>query len=362
MDESTLLPCDFDANLLRLVFLNQAEEVIDRVIHGLALADAIDPEPVSVGIIGPNRDHGEVCRLFFRGGKVGCDVEVEGSPLVEQVRPVVPADLFLLHQPFFLAGDPEHQLLVEGRQLASAFSQVILALDVVVAETVGPGTLELFPSAGVLLTDRPDVHVPLTRLDGLDEDVFLVERGTIEDHLATGRIESVVHTLVDRIVDREHRCPRVGIFVAYQIVEHCHSGTLTEDLRTTNTSFSTEHLDTQHLPLDVLEFQVVVGELRFRHPLLQELRIVVTKLDVLACVLDTVVHGVGHVDHSFHCTEARKVMERGKKKTQVLHKESRLRSTTKAEVCDVRTRVRHLVKHLQMHGWSLVTFTNITVH
>src|SRR5690606_15518914 len=57
LNESTLLPRDFDANLLRAVFGYQPEEVIDRLVHGLAGDDTIHPKPVRVGIIGPNGDH-----------------------------------------------------------------------------------------------------------------------------------------------------------------------------------------------------------------------------------------------------------------------------------------------------------------
>ena len=57
LDEGTLLAGDFDADRLRSVLLHQTKEVVDRLIHRLTLADAINPEPITLGIIGPNTDY-----------------------------------------------------------------------------------------------------------------------------------------------------------------------------------------------------------------------------------------------------------------------------------------------------------------
>ena len=53
-DERILLAGNFDPHLLRSIFRNQPEQCIDRLLHGLAFTDAIDPEPVSVRVIRPD--------------------------------------------------------------------------------------------------------------------------------------------------------------------------------------------------------------------------------------------------------------------------------------------------------------------
>ncbi|MNV70175.1 hypothetical protein D3C71_1631210 [compost metagenome] len=79
---------------------------IDGLLHRLLFADTIYPEPVSVGVVRPVGNHTVIRCLLGRGGKVSGHVEVVTFRMLEQFRPVVPTDLFILHQTFFTGGNP----------------------------------------------------------------------------------------------------------------------------------------------------------------------------------------------------------------------------------------------------------------
>ena len=129
----------------------------------------------------------------------------------------------------------------------------------------------------------------------------------------------MVHTFIYGVLDRQHRCLGLGIIVRHKVIEDAQHRTLTEDLRTAQTCLGTKHLHAQTMTLCVGELHVVVSEGGIRNPLLQELAVVVAELDVLTCRLHTVVHRVGHIDHSFDLAQARKESIHGHEQNEILH-------------------------------------------
>ena len=135
-------------------------------------------------------------------------------------------------------------------------------------ETVFPSTTEFLTSAGESFTNWPDVYIPSARFHCFNEDVLTIEWRSIEDDLAASRVESIVDTLVNGILDGKHGCLTLGIVIANKVIEHSDRRTLTKDLGSTQTSLCTKHLQAKLLAFTILELDVVVCECGLGDPLL----------------------------------------------------------------------------------------------
>ena len=215
-----------------------------------------------------------------------------------------------------------------------------------IGEAIFPGTLELFFGARELLTDRVHVDVPATRFNRLVQDVPFVKGSPVEDRLATLWIQCVIDALVDRVLDRLHGSLRLGVIIRYQVIEHCKHRTFTEDLCTTQAGLRTKHLYAQPVAGDVLELHIVVCELGERHPLLQEVGVVIPEFDVLACRLHTVVHRVRDIDHAIDLTEPLDLAEASNEEAQVFEHQCGLGQATCTEISNPFVVAGNLVEHL----------------
>src|SRR5690606_28870819 len=108
LDEGPLLSSGLDSHLLGLVGLYQAEQVINGVVHGLTGTNPIYPEPVSIGIVGPNANYRAIGCLFLRSCKICGDIKVKYMSTCEELRPGMPSDIRLLNQTVFSGSDAQH--------------------------------------------------------------------------------------------------------------------------------------------------------------------------------------------------------------------------------------------------------------
>src|SRR5690606_37184573 len=111
LDEGPLLSSGLDSHLLGLVGLYQAEQVINGVVHGLAGTNPIYPEPVSIGIVGPNANYRVIRGLLLRSCKISGDIKIECMPISEKLLSGIPPNLRILDQAIFFRSDAKHQFL-----------------------------------------------------------------------------------------------------------------------------------------------------------------------------------------------------------------------------------------------------------
>ena len=130
-------------------------------------------EPLTIGVVCPNRDHREVSSLFGRSSKVSGDVEVEVPSILQQRSSRIPLDFRILDQTLIIRGNAKHQLLKECGQMPGFQCQLVLFLNVLIGEPVFPSPDELGLGTGEPFAYWPDVDIPSPGLNGRNQGYCL---------------------------------------------------------------------------------------------------------------------------------------------------------------------------------------------